>query len=83
MSLKIMMLVIGTGIGSLTIYADDTTSAGAELYADCEVCHGEYAQGDEDFGAPKLSGQHGWYLITQLTNFRDSLRGIHADNDNG
>lgn len=34
-------------------------------------------------GAPSLSGQHGWYLICQLQNFRDGIRGVHDDDAYG
>lgn len=65
-------------VGASPAYAD-----GAELYQVCAVCHGDKAQGNEAFGAPRLAGQHGWYLDTQLRNFRAGVRGKHPDDDNG
>lgn len=56
---------------------------GAELYQVCAACHGDRAQGNEAFGAPRLAGQHGWYLDTQLRNFRAGVRGKHPDDENG
>ncbi len=56
---------------------------GKQVYEVCVVCHGEHAEGNEDIGAPKLAGQHPWYLITQLQNFRAGIRGTHDDDDNG
>jgi cytochrome c553 len=56
---------------------------GAENFEICTTCHGDRAEGNEDFGAPKLAGQHDWYLITALTNFRDEIRGAHDEDDNG
>ena len=42
-------------------------------------CHGEFAEGDMDIGAPKLSGLNDWYLLNQLLNFKNEIRGIHPD----
>ena len=47
------------------------------------MCHGEQAQGGEDFEAPKLAGQHDWYLMLQLQNFRAGIRDTHEDDENG
>ncbi len=57
---------------------------GAEVFeSTCEVCHGEQAEGNEDMGAPKLAGQHRWYLQRQLENFRAGYRGTHEDDEFG
>ncbi len=65
-------------------YADGDIDKGAEVFESvCTMCHGEQAQGGEDFEAPKLSGQHDWYLILQLENFRSGVRGTHEGDDNG
>lgn len=64
--------------GSPLAFAD-----GADLYQVCAACHGDKAQGNEAFGAPRLAGQHGWYLDTQLHNFRAGVRGKHPDDENG
>jgi len=51
--------------------ADSNIDKGAEVFESvCTMCHGEQAQGGEDFEAPKLAGQHDWYLELQLNNFR-------------
>lgn len=49
--------------------------AGAQLYTQCASCHGANAEGNEALGAPALSGQNDWYLVTQLKNFREGWRG--------
>jgi cytochrome c553 len=64
--------------------ADSNTIKGAEIFdAVCVMCHGEQAQGGEDFEAPKLAGQYDWYLELQLKNFRKGIRGTHEDDENG
>ncbi len=56
---------------------------GAEVFDLCSGCHGDQAEGSEDLGAPKLAGQHGWYLSRQLNNFRAEIRGAHDDDEYG
>ena len=43
-------------------------------------CKGE---GNVSRNAPKLQGQHSWYLIQQLNNFKEGVRGTHADDVHG
>ncbi len=74
--------------GSPVMAGDETTSTaalerGAEVYDDCSACHGDYAEGGEDYGAPKLAGHLDWYLIRQLKNFRAEIRGTHEDDEYG
>lgn len=52
-------------------------------FAICQGCHGAEGQGNQGSGPPSLSGQHGWYLIRQLQNFRDGIRGTHDDDAYG
>ena len=50
---------------------------GADLYANCAVCHGANGEGIWTMNAPALAGQSDWYLVTQLRNFREEIRGAH------
>jgi len=50
---------------------------GADLYANCAVCHGADGEGIWALNAPALAGQSDWYLVTQLRNFREEIRGAH------
>ncbi len=56
--------------------AGDVT-AGQALYGVCSACHGAQAQGNRDLNAPKLSGQASWYLMRQLRDFKQGIRGAH------
>ena len=49
--------------------------AGQATFATCTACHGANGEGNETLSAPKLAGQHGWYLAHQLRNFRHGIRG--------
>ena len=47
------------------------------LYSTCTACHGENGEGKQWLGAPRLSGQHDWYLERQLKNWQEGIRGTH------
>ena len=49
------------------------------LYAPCASCHGSEGEGNQKLGAPRLAGQHAWYLERQLRNWRDGIRGTHSE----
>lgn len=50
-------------------YAADATK-GETLYKACISCHGPAGEGNEAMKAPRLSGQHDWYIVTQLKAFK-------------
>jgi len=52
--------------------------SGRRSYATCAACHGPDGHGIAATQAPRLKGMSDWYLATQLKNFRDGVRGIHA-----
>ena len=47
---------------------------GAQLYGTCIQCHGEKGLGIEAQKAPRVAGQHDWYIYTQLVNFKSKQR---------
>lgn len=53
-------------------------ATGRSLYKSCAYCHGESAQGNYAMNAPRLQGQHSWYLKRQLMNYQKGVRGSHA-----
>jgi cytochrome c oxidase subunit 2 len=50
---------------------------GKRLYSTCAACHGVNGEGNEALGAPSLTVANDWYLVTQLRNFKDGVRGAH------
>ncbi|MCZ6502254.1 MAG: c-type cytochrome [Gammaproteobacteria bacterium] len=58
---------------SSTIFGD--SARGAKLYQSCGTCHGADGLGNETFGAPRLAGQHDWYLERELVSYRNGSRG--------
>jgi cytochrome c oxidase subunit II len=53
--------------------------AGEAIFATCAACHGASGEGNPALNGPKLAGQEGWYLRTQLKNFKSGARGAHED----
>ena len=54
------------------------TAHGRDLYLTCGACHGPAGQGIQATNAPRLKGMSDWYMVTQLNNFRQGIRGAHA-----
>jgi len=50
---------------------------GMNAYAVCSTCHGLKGEGNEALGAPQLVGQSDWYLLKQLKNFKEGIRGAN------
>lgn len=48
---------------------------GEQLYATCAACHGQDGRGSEELNTPSMVGQHDWYLVRQLENFKNGARG--------
>ena len=59
--------------------AAGNASIGAAQYGVCAACHGQQGEGVVAMNAPKLSGQSEWYLRRQIMNYKNGLRGAHAD----
>ena len=55
---------------------------GAKLYVLCANCHGADGQGIK-MNAPRQAGISDWYLLNQLKNFKQGLRGHHPEDLDG
>jgi cytochrome c553 len=56
---------------------------GATYYALCSSCHGADGKGNEALNAPPLAGSSDWYLLTQLSNFKQGIRGANPKDSRG
>lgn len=56
---------------------------GRRYYATCAACHGADGRGIAATNAPRLQGMNDWYMARQLKNFRDGIRGSHAQDIHG
>ncbi|GMR17207.1 MAG: hypothetical protein BMS9Abin32_272 [Gammaproteobacteria bacterium] len=50
---------------------------GAKSFRVCAYCHGADGMGIRAMNAPRVAGMSDWYLVNQLQNFKDSIRGEH------
>lgn len=48
---------------------------GKQLYSVCAACHGADGSGNKQLNAPAIRGQHDWYIVRQLENYQNGLRG--------
>ncbi|MDB5943695.1 MAG: cytochrome oxidase subunit periplasmic domain protein [Ramlibacter sp.] len=51
---------------------------GRRHFATCAACHGADGGGIAATNAPRLKGMSDWYMARQLKNFREGVRGHHA-----
>ena len=52
---------------------------GQDPYVVCGTCHGADGRGIQAMNAPRLKGMSDWYLVTQLKNFKQGIRGAHPE----
>jgi cytochrome c oxidase subunit 2 len=50
---------------------------GQQRYVSCGACHGADGRGVQQMNAPALKGMSDWYLVTQLKNYKQGIRGAH------
>ena len=58
---------------------DGDIELGKQAYETCIPCHGEFGQGAQALDAPRLSNQHDWYIVRQIENFKNGVRGSHQN----
>ncbi len=56
---------------------------GKQVYGVCTACHGADGRGSKTLNAPALQGQYDWYLVRQLNNYRNGLRGTNQEDTYG
>jgi cytochrome c oxidase subunit 2 len=62
---------------STSVLAAGDPERGKAFYATCGACHGASGEGMEALNAPALAGQEDWYVIRQLQNFKNGIRGTN------
>ncbi|HEU4620248.1 MAG TPA: c-type cytochrome [Gammaproteobacteria bacterium] len=58
--------------------ADGDAERGQSYFAVCTTCHGASGEGMKEMNGPKLAGQEAWYIVRQLQNFKQGLRGADS-----
>lgn len=54
---------------SFNTFSADATR-GEKLYKACIQCHGADGMGNVDEAAPKIAGQHDWYIVSSIQQFK-------------
>jgi cytochrome c oxidase subunit 2 len=62
---------------------DGDAEQGKALYTVCATCHGQKAEGNVGLNAPRLNNQQDWYILRQLKNFKEGIRGKHPQDTYG
>ncbi len=83
LTLAVAVALFGGALSPVPGEAAGDTAKGKALYASCQECHGANGEGSQDNNAPRLAGQHDWYLLRQTENFRSGVRGEHPDDTFG
>jgi cytochrome c oxidase subunit II len=76
--MKLKMALAATALISLystSAFAAGDPERGKTFYATCGACHGQNGEGQQALNAPALAGQEEWYVIRQLENFKNGVRG--------
>ncbi len=74
----VAVLVVGVG----TARAEDQ-ARGRELFQLCASCHGPSGEGSHLYRTPAIAGLPQPYIETQLTKFKDGIRGFRAEDTEG
>lgn len=56
---------------------------GRQLFQLCATCHGTSGEGNVRFNAPVIAGLPAWYVVRQLTNFKQGIRAYRAEDATG
>lgn len=62
-------------LATAVAHAAGDPEKGKQLFAVCAACHGQAGEGNKALNAPANGGQDEWYVLRQLHNFRDGVRG--------
>jgi cytochrome c oxidase subunit 2 len=58
-----------------TLATAGDAAKGQGYYAVCSACHGPDGSGNQGMGAPPLTGQNDWYLLSSIQKYKKSIRG--------
>lgn len=59
---------------SFSVTAAGDPAMGKKLYKKCAACHGPEGQGNKSQLAPRIAGQHEWYIISSIEAFLSGKR---------
>ena len=71
--IKYLMPIVFFGLSSQALMAQDAAH-GQALYSTCIQCHGEKGEGNPAQKAPRIGGQHSWYIESSIQKFKSGER---------
>ena len=75
MSKKAVVLLWGLSLLPLNGFSAGDSTKGKAYYTTCAACHGAKGEGNKALNSPSLAGQEDWYIVRQLKNFKEGIRG--------
>lgn len=64
------LFLVGIALTTQLSFGAGDAAKGAKLYSACIQCHGEDGRGNVAEEAPKIAGQHDWYIISSIQQFK-------------
>jgi cytochrome c553 len=78
-----VLTVAIVGASLVTTSASADNARGELLFDLCKQCHGSDGGGMQLSLAPAIAGMDEWYVESQLTKFKQGVRGLHAQDVGG
>ena len=72
--MKRLLILCFVFCSSVLAYGAGNAENGAKLYKTCISCHKKDGRGDFVQKAPKIAGQHSWYIVKQLKDIQSTRR---------
>ncbi len=66
-----------------TTISGDAENGSKQYIGKCGACHGGEAEGNDALNSPRLVSLSDTYIIRQVTNFQNDIRGAHPDDKYG
>ncbi len=70
-------------VPAATMVMGDTAAGRMRYQSICVTCHQDDGKGNEALGAPPLTHQYDWYMMSQIAKFKSGMRGAHPDDAMG
>ena len=67
----------------VTTTSGDAGDGSKQYISKCGACHGGSAEGNDALNSPRLTSLSGAYIVQQVTNFQNGVRGAHPDDRYG
>jgi len=66
-----------------TMISGNAEDGSKQYIGKCGACHGGKAEGNDALNSPRLVSLSDTYIVQQVTNFQNGIRGAHSDDKYG